>query len=391
MRTILFFGDSPVANTGLGIVAREILKRLQATGQYKIICWGVNHWAAYTDPQEFPYAIYAAGLNRQDDVYGFENFLKLAKTVPHDLLLSIADLHVIANFAEQYRKQTRAPWVAYIPVDVALLETDIRSLAYVTVPVAYTEYGRGQLEQYGIKAAVIPHGCDTEMLKPVSSDQRRAWRAEHFGIDETTFLVMAVARNQWRKDLARTMLGFARFRERHPTSKLYLHSKIKDVGGNLIIQAKAAGLATAKDIIFAPADFDESQGVEVEVLGHLYNCANAVVSTALGEGWGMSTTEAFAFGVPFLGPRNTSFIEIVGEDEERGWLSECGNELVVSYGYDDHLRPITDLESWVAKLEEIYLGRGVESKVAAARAWVEERTWDAVGEQWVRLIGKAGG
>lgn len=390
LKTILFFGDSPAANTGLGTVAREILARLQATGRYRIICWGVNHWAPYTDPQRFPYAIYAAGLNQRGDIYGVNGFLKLAK-VPHDLLFSIADLQIIEKFASHYRKITAAPWVAYIPVDADLLNVDLRSLAYVTVPVAYTEYGRDQLARHGIRAEVIYHGCDTETFRPAGLEQRRAWRASHFGIDEATFLVMAVARNQWRKDLARTMLGFARFHERHPDSRLYLHSKIKDVGGNLITQSVAAGLETAKDIIFTPPDFDEIRGIKVEILNELYNCADAVVSTSLGEGWGMSATEAFSTGAPFLGPRNTSLIEIVGRDEERGWLADCGRELVASYGFDDHLRPLTDLDSWVAKLEEIYFGDGVREKTAAARAWVEENTWDSAGDRWVRLIEKAGG
>jgi hypothetical protein len=54
---LLWHGDSPVVRTGFGRVSYEVLKRLHATGKYKIYVAGINdkgdddemrHWPNFT-------------------------------------------------------------------------------------------------------------------------------------------------------------------------------------------------------------------------------------------------------------------------------------------------------------------------------------------------------
>jgi len=386
---ILVYGDSPACNTGLGIVARHTVRALVEAG-HDVICFGMNHWVPYVDPREFPYPIYAAGINPEGDVYGRAAFLRLVKKLKPDLIYSSTDFQVTAQWLQPLREFYTGPVVDYAPVDCELCEYDVKHLGMVDRLVTYTRYGREQLARFGYEADVVYLGCDTRMLKPVSAGARRKLRKKIFGADDDVFIVLAVARNQWRKDLSRTMEAFRLFRDAYAgRAMLYLHSRVRDMGGDLRYHALSVGLDIEHDVVFTPADFNEVTGIDAWKLAHIYNCADAVVSTSLGEGWGMSTTEAFACKVPFVGPRHTSFLELVGENEERGWLADVAG-WQVCYGFDSHKRPVADEHGVVEKLAEIAVGRGVRDRVESAYRWVQQYTWERTGAEMRRIIEEAG-
>ena len=148
--------------------------------------------------------------------------------------------------------------------------------------------------------------------------------------------------------------------------------------------------------MFTPPEFHESRGVPREMLNNIYNCADLIVSTSVGEGWGLATTEAFAAGTPVVVPDNTVFPEIVGENEERGYLAKSGSttsEFSVAFSHSNYPRPLTNVESMVEKMELVkkdwikgeYIGETKE-KIDAARRWAEEHTWEIINKQWIELF-----
>ena len=383
---ILVYGDSPACNTGLGIVARHTVKALVEAG-HEIVCFGMNHWVPYVDPQHFPYPIYAAGINPEGDIYGRASFLRLAKQLKPDVIYSCTDFQVTAQWLKELREFYDGPVVDYAPVDCDLCEFDVRHLDMVTRLVTYTHYGRDQLARFGYDAEVVYLGCDTDVFRPLAQRDELKGKIFH----NEGFVVTAVARNQWRKDLGRTMLAFRLFRDAYEGhTLLYLHSRLTDLGGDLRYQALSAGLDLKRDVVFAPASFSEITGVEVEQLVEIYNASDVVISTCLGEGWGMSTTEAFATRTPFIGPRHTSFPELVGENEERGWLVDVAG-FQVCYGFDCHLRPVVDAGGVAEALARVAAGQDVERRVEAAYQWVQRYPWERTGREIVRIVEEAAG
>jgi glycosyltransferase involved in cell wall biosynthesis len=100
----------------------------------------------------------------------------------------------------------------------------------------------------------------------------------------------------------------------------------KDI--DLTVAAKHLGLWPKADIVFPP-NYSPAYGYPVDILNELYNAADQYVSTALGEGWGLCQTESMAAGTPIIVPDNTSSPEIVGENDERGFMYKCNDQSYV--------------------------------------------------------------
>lgn len=149
-------------------------------------------------------------------------------------------------------------------------------------------------------------------------------------------------------------------------------------------------IAPGLEVMFAPPEYNEQVGFKRDFLNVLYNCADALISTTTGEGWGLTTTEAMAAGTPVIIPGNTSALEIVGEGEERGYLAKAGGDIdhmFIHYGVTDNPRDIVHAESMIEKMERVYFHpEEAKAKAEAARAWAKEHTWELARAQWKALF-----
>lgn len=202
-----------------------------------------------------------------------------------------------------------------------------------------------------------------------------------FGPHAGKFIVINVNRNQQRKDIPASMLAFKEFKRTCPNSVLYLHCAEKDVGWNLPKVAENMGLKMGDDVIF-PRDFNVNSGYPVSVVNDLYNCANVCISTALGEGWGLSSVEAMATKTPCIFPDNTSLTEIFADG--RGFLARSGdtaNMQIVLPMDNDVIRPRTNIND-VAK----YLKRLYEKPEIGVKMADKAYDWVVKSLQWERDI-----
>jgi glycosyltransferase involved in cell wall biosynthesis len=397
---VLWYSDTPDCITGFGNVARNMLARLYATGRYEFFILGINHGGCY-NRDKFPYWIEPAGFNPQHDQLGRQKLLQLIQQGGYDIFFSLQDLQLMAAFTpaiKEARGNCSFKWIAYSPQDVPWTNRGLLASFYeADYPVCYTKFSYDSMTEVDPylagKLRVIYHGTDPVTFHPLPPDKIAEIRQEYFEIDDDTFLVVNVNSNQWRKDLARTMWAFKLWKDRYGhKSKLYLHCKVESSGGNIRWQAANAGLDPKRDIIFCPDGFSTFNGVPESAMNGIYNAADVVVSTALGEGWGLSCTEAFCTKTPVLMPRNSSLVEMVGEDQERGWLAASGSKpslWITPAGNDNLRRPLVDIEDFAEKLEEIYQGRRVPEKTTAAYRWAQEHTWDIVCREWIRIFEEA--
>jgi len=403
---ILCYCDSPTVTTGFATVSKNILKRLHDSGKYEIVVWGINHYGLPYNHKEFPYDIYPAAYADPGDLYGRQAFISFMQTIDFDILWTLNDPSVMATFLPEnivkIRNENPAKifqWIFYFPLDTEYLKRSwMAPIMTADYPVAYNKWAYNLLAEASPelkrKLKTIYHGIDEKIFFPIAKEEKEKFRKEYWNemLDKDTFLVINVNRNQQRKDFYRTMKAFKLFKKERPNAHLYLHCKIDDVGGDLLEIAAQIGLVPAKDFSYPhPDKFHPSTGMPVEVLNKIYNVADLVMSTTLGEGCGLSSYEGLATKTPIIMANNTALSETLAE----------GRGIPVKSGSDENLwevmpqdnsvvRPLTDVNDMAKELIKAYDDRDKLKKIAdTGYQWIMERTWDKVCKDWLALFEEA--
>jgi len=228
---------------------------------------------------------------------------------------------------------------------------------------------------------------------PLNTQEVKEFRGRYFGQHADKFIFMNLNRNQQRKDIPRTIQAFVEFRKQVPESLLYLHMAQKDQGWDLPEVCKAYNLDITSDVIF-PQNFGPNQGYPRQIVNMLYNCVDATISTTLGEGWGLSWSEAMATKTPIIMPRNTALTEAISED--RGYLVNSGTNpsLLTVLPHDNEvIRPLVDVEDMVVKMLDVYNDYDkAQARAEAAYEWVtKDLAWGAKGpvvDRWIKVFDK---
>jgi len=395
---VLAWSDAVVAATGFGTVSRHVLDALHRSGRYHIDQLAINYHGEFFDATKFPYQLSPARLLDPNDAFGKTQLSRALTRGDYDILWILNDNDVVDDVVDELeklraQKKSRGAKVFktiyYYPVDADVVPEVSHMISFANVPVTYTEFGRQQTLKHfpalAQKMAVIGHGCDTQNFYPLDPETRRTLRARHMAInDPSTFLVVNVNRNLPRKDLPRCILAFREFKKRVPNSLLYLHCEAKEYGIDLIRCCRLLGVST-RDVLFPEGMRLADGGFPVEALNNIYNMADAFLTTTLGEGWGLTMTEAMCAGTPVVAPSNSSIPEILGSDGDRGYIYEPA-DLIWS---DGAFRPLARIEQIVTKLHECYEQRGSASQqqiIARALQFAREHTWQQVCQQWLAVF-----
>jgi len=396
---ILAYMDSPTCATGFGTVSRNILEALHKTGKYEIGVFGINYWG---DPHEFPYRIWPAGTNQENDPYGRNKFYNFVANYDFDILFVLQDTFII-DFLPKVKAHLDnvrvKPYkiVTYYPIDGKPKPEWLANVTVSDTIVAYSEFGKKQtldvLEEAGEifsgDISVIPHGANVKEFMPVDTVTRERFRHEYFGNNKDKFIITNVNRNQQRKDIPRTIQAYIEFKKECPDAFLYLHMAGKDQGWDLEQVLRGLGLKPEQDYKL-PMNFGPNQGYPRDILNLIYNASDCVVSTTLGEGMGLGWLEAMATKTPIIMPDNTAMSEFITED--LGFLADSGTNpslFTVLPNDNEILRPLVDVDVLVKKLRYVYTDR-VEAQRRAENAynWINTTMeWQGpIAKRWVSLF-----
>jgi glycosyltransferase involved in cell wall biosynthesis len=392
--------------TGFATVSSNIMRQLNSTGKYDIDVVAINYTGDPYDHDLFPGRVYPA-LNianmNTGDPYGRQKFLDMAGNGEYDVIFIIQDTFIVQTFIEALvETQSILPHkfkiVYYFPIDATPKpEWVTKCVSLVDYPVVYTEYGKKlvldidpSLEH---RLGVIYHGTNLTDFRYIENrDEVTEFRHNYFsGKADGKFLITNVNRNQIRKDPMRNFMILDELRKRgHNNAILYLHMSHDDAGGNLLVMADQFGFKLQEDFILpSPKFFNANQGIPVESLNMIYNASDALLTPTLGEGWGLSITEAMATRVPIVAPNNTSIIEIL--DNNRGYLTKSGDNssMWVMLGGQDNerMRPLMDVEDAASNLEKIM--RGQLPDIDSAYEFAHKYNWTDITQQWETIFDKA--
>jgi len=309
-------------------------------------------------------------------------------------------------FSDELRRICREKGIRsllYYPVDAPLLPPyDL--IGAVDVAVTFTEYGREETRKaFGKKSMpihVLPHGMD-DHFTPVSPEERIAARAE-FLVDGAPadpkgkkpflkpgdYLILNVGKNEWRKDPLRSLEILRRLIDAGVPAKLVMRMNPTSLMGGIHLERAAEQLGLRLD-----REWAHIGAVPESHMRRLYGAADLLLTTSLGEGWGLPVTEALACGTPVVLPMHTSLMEIgdrIGtemfpEDEHavRFLPLETGHVC----GYDTRLRQRVELVDAVQIIRERWMRcQNNNLRVTlppTVRQWL---SWDRIAGEMLKLL-----
>lgn len=420
---ILAWGDY-CCGTGFAQVLGNIMRELEATGNYEIDVVGINYAGDPYNREKWPGNVWPAlsGINMVGayaDVYGRQRVLDLLGTGEYDVAFFLQDTFILGEGREGSRfidkvietqdalgrmaadgldvKQFKT--VYYYPIDATPMAFWIKDVvAKLDYPVAYTEYAKREslkhCPELEDRLAVIYHGTNPKDFHYIEDREDVAnFRHEYFqGKADDKFLIVNVNRNQPRKDTVRNLMVLRELRNRgHNDVVMYLHMQSVDSGGNIIEMGKQLGLAGDDFLMPGPQIFNANQGMPLEAVNMLYNAADVVFTPTLGEGWGLSITEAMATKTPIIAPNHTSISEIL--DDGRGVLVDAGrtpSDWIVKEMDNDRLRPLMDVDMAADAIIGVKEGKKAYIRdLEAAHKWAHEYSWANICKEWIGIIDQA--
>jgi glycosyltransferase involved in cell wall biosynthesis len=146
-------------------------------------------------------------------------------------------------------------------------------------------------------------------------------------------------------------------------------------------------LVEYKDFMLLPKQY-ESNLLSIEMLNGIYNASDIYITTTLGEGWGLTITEAFATKLPVIAPNTTSISEISGYGS-RAYLLET----IVPFcsTVDNIIREQSDCWEVGEKIIEVAndltsKNKKLNDKIQKAYEYVNTLKWDDVCNRWVEYF-----
>ncbi len=425
MKKILIWSDSPRAKTGFGNVASNLFKNLHDNGKNKVVCVGINDYGLdYKLPEGFTNIVPTS----TDDKLGYNRLAAVAKDFEPDIIILFQDVYHVIRALDFLPEDT--PKILYFPIDGGPYSSAwVEPLKHPSIKkiFQYSNYAIAQISPFKIPTVdpkPLYHGISSNTYLPVRNAVRSDLRKK-FGVGDK-FLVLNVNRFQPRKQITLSLHAAALItygykecvcgnyyhtttpscplcnsekvvRTAAPNDDLffYPHCSIAEetMGTSeaclLINHCRTAGYppdAVGKNITINTQNLAQNP-LTNEQVNVLYNICDINLTTAVGEGCGLSLLEASATKTTSIAPNNSAIPEQLGGS---GRLVKCC--AYASFGLDNgYLRPIPSVPAVVDAIEEEYNlwvenGRRKVFNEAAYAHVQKNHLWPAIRERFLAAV-----
>lgn len=417
---LLVLSDSPTLQTGFARVIQNLLPWWRASGAFeRIDVWAIGYegW-----PHDLPYRLFPAQSYAYRQWFEDENLKRFLSFLDHGgytHLFIIQDTFHVSRMAKslgEICRERRIKSLLYYPVDAPIDPVWGKCVREVDVAVAYTNYGYEEMKKApglgNLKKIVLPHGTDTERYYRSHEDRTKGRGMFTDGqgrivVGPRDFLIVNVSAHQKRKGLAQTLQTFKILREllgdKYGELKLYMHMPVTNPDEQSDLRLIALQLDLRGCVLFAEGTFiGNASRLGEDHMRMIYNAADLVLTTTLGEGWGLPITEAMACGTPVAGPCHTAVKELfdiadvpfgdASIDLPRGIGFECSAEVVLPAD-NMRMRPVTDVQDAARMIADAIMADpesafSLNSTSKRAFEWVTrpEFRWEYIAGQWMTLM-----
>lgn len=357
----IWLSVAPWAPTGYGIVAKEIVSRIQKERHEVIVATKHFHcgdveWNGIHTIQGMDIGI----LNRMID------------RGEYDYIITLLDNHALPDIPKK--------WISYTPFDTEKIPSSIvKTLDKPLMIIALTRHGQKEIEDKGFECLYAPHGIDTDIFYP--DDKKRLEGRENLGW-QNNFIIGSVGVNypDDRKNFINLIMAFKKFHERHNEARMFLSSSPKDTEGDGYLPLAMKNLGLDQLVKWPHPDKYFMGQVSDQVVANRYRQLDVFCLPTRGEGFGLPLLEAQACGVPIVttgastGPElcPTQYL-IPVKDHEWQWFNK-------------EWRPNVSSESILETLERVYCDPELKSVGVEGHDDVQSYDWDCVFDTYWKPI-----
>lgn len=313
---ISWWSNAPWASTGYGTQTAQVVRRLAAEGHDVAVSANYGLQAQMMDWEGVP--VYPAGMDAysQDVIVPHHEHWSRGDTT-RSLLLTLFDVWILRS-----KRLADLPLVAsWVPIDHTPCPPDVLDWCKRpnVAPIAMSRHGERMLHQADVDCHYVPHAVEP-WAKPTPTLPNGQDPRKLLNIPADAFVVMVNAANKGttpcRKAFPEMLLAFQRFAATRSDAVLYLHTDVTNgtAGVDLLRLAAACGIPSTQ--IRHVDQYAYRMGMAPEWLAGAYSMADVLLSTSMGEGFGIPVIEAQACGTRVIVSDWTAQPELVGA----GWV-----------------------------------------------------------------------
>lgn len=256
--------------------------------------------------------------------------LNLEKLWTYDVLMVALDIHLQGDLIKNLNL-TEKPYkyLGIFPIEADPI--DFKSSAIIMQmdkAFCISEFGRQEIAKLHLDVEHLVIGLDCESWRQPSQEEREGIR-NAYGIPQDEFVVLTVADNQERKNLATSLKAFADFNKEVPNSRYVLVTRVDFFAGwSLDELANRLGIADKLMLV--------ERGIGFKELWSFYSMSDVFLLLSKAEGLGMPILEAMAVGLPVVGTNCSAFVEHLSDG--RGFLVDYLDDLKFGFPPVDPFR-----------------------------------------------------
>ena len=376
MRRLLWIGDAG-CQSGFAKATHFTLDVLREAFDVAVI--GINYRG---DPHTYPYPIFPAGI--KGDPFGINRLDDVVARFSPEVIVIQNDPWNIPRYMKRFGDQW--PVIAALAVDGKNCRG--RGLNGLTLAVFWTQFALGEARAggYAGHAAVVPLGVDLDLYQPQPKAEARLL----LGLPskfKSAFIVGNVNRNQLRKRLDLTIEYFAEWIRRTQITDAYLFLHVAPTGDDAHDCQQLAGYyGIANRLIYVePEVFN---GVDEVAMPRIYSAFDVQMTTTQGEGWGLTTMEGMACGVPQIVPQWAALGEWCGDAAVQ---IPCPTTCVTPNRINS-IGGVPDREATIAALDRLYRDRAFYDEHQQRGYDLVRRPeyrWRDIGEEFTAVVEQA--
>ena len=374
---------------GYSKVAMNIINQLSANKWIQVIHFGTQHITNTNIGRKYPTGVKVIDgsvLEKQKALgYAFSELPSVILSEKPDIVFIYNDIAVVCGYIEEIRKAIQKRFFkiwAYVDMvyeapQQGLIDTINRDIDRIF---CFTKTWKDQLKSQGLTRPVdvMNHAADNTSLRSIPREIAR----QSIGLPRDVFLFTSLNRNIPRKRLDLLIMSFVKLIIRFPMKPIFLLivSNSNDKGGFPLFEIFArelqlAGVTTETfgNRLLITLDNNRYTDDDINII---YNCGDAGVSCAEGEGFGLCTFEQMSLGIPQIVPKVTGHLEYCNEDNSQIVVPKTRYYIPQAYNTVTGQAHMVDPED-VSKAMERYVFdedlRKLHGKLAKEKA--SEYTW----------------
>lgn len=339
-KRILMVGESSHLKSGFGNYTREILSRLHETGKYEVA--ELSSYRTLEIPKNEPWRVYPSAVSsghplfsefssNQSNQYGQWRFeFALLDFKPH----IVFDIRDFWNYTFQEISPLRHfyHWIITPTYDSSpQLIDSINTFKNADTVLFHTNWARNDLlnnYNYNVKnlGPTANDAVDQNIFKPIGYNKK--FHKVKYGIDQDSFVIGSVMRNQKRKLIPDLIKIFSNLlKNNNKKLYLYLHTSFPDalcwdipslllehnVSNNVLFTYRCMRCQSFSCSVFKGVKklcescktdscglCAPSNGIKDTELNEIYNLFDVYIQYAICEGFGIPPVEAASAGIPVV-------------------------------------------------------------------------------------------